>query len=151
MVIHCTGYRSDPQHEIRIPGGDEPCLAPVCATHKRRIDQGEAWLWVPWQRLKAAGSDLSEGCLLMGEELASYGLVVDVDIRMSNNLVFSPNLDGGQETMTLSIDGRMFGANHPVSLELVLAPETVARLVSSSREPLTVGISLLQIKAAEAE
>ncbi len=133
MVIHCTGYRSDPQHEVRIQSSDGLCPAPVCATHKGQIDQGEPWLWVPWQRLKAVGSDLSEGCIVMGEELAGYGLVVDVDLRMSNSLVFSPNHADGRETTTLAVDGRVFGANQPVSLELVLAPETVARLKESLR------------------
>ena len=133
MVVHCTGYRSDPQDEVRINGGDDLCSAPVCASHKQRIDQGEPWLWVPWQRLKAVSSDLSQGCILMGEELAGFGLVVDVDIRMSNGLVFSPNVAGGRETITLAIDGRVFGANEPVSLELVLAPEAVERLKESLR------------------
>lgn len=133
MVVHCTGYQSDPQDEVRIKGGDDLGSAPVCAAHKRRIDQGEPWLWVPWQRLKAVSSDLSEGRILMGEELAGFGLVVDVDIRMSNGLVFSPDLAGGRESMTLAIDGRVFGANQPVSLELVLAPEAVARLRESLR------------------
>ncbi|MGH3773099.1 MAG: hypothetical protein ACRDRW_17185 [Pseudonocardiaceae bacterium] len=42
------------------------------------------WLWVPWQRLKGVGSDMSEGCILMGEESAGYGLVVDADVRVGN-------------------------------------------------------------------
>ena len=133
MVIHCTGYRSDPQHEMRIKGGEGLCPVPVCATHHRRIEQGEPWLWVPWQRLKGVSSDMSEGCILMGEELAGYGLVVDVDVRVSSSLVFSPDLADGRETTTLAIDGRMFGANQPVSLELVLAPETVAHLKEALR------------------
>jgi hypothetical protein len=135
MVIHCTGYQSDPQHEVRIKNGDGLCPAPVCATHHRRIEQGEPWLWVPWQRLKGVGSDRSEsaGCILMGEELAGYGLVVDADVRMNNSLVFSPDLADGRETTTLAIDGRVFGANQPVSLELVLAPETVAHLKEALR------------------
>jgi hypothetical protein len=133
MVLHCTGYRRDPQHEVRIQSSDGVCAAPVCAIHKEQIDQGEPWLWVPWQRLKAVGSDLSEGCIVMGEELVGYGLVVDVDVRMSKSLVFSPNLADGRETTTLAIDGRVFGTNQPVSLELVLAPETVARLKEALR------------------
>ncbi len=57
----------------------------------------------------------------MGEELAGYGLVVDVDVRMNNSLVFSSDFADGRETTTLAIDGRVFGANQPVSPELVLA------------------------------
>jgi hypothetical protein len=133
VVIHCTGYRSDPRHEVRIQGGDELSPVPVCVVHHDRIGQGEPWLWVPWQRLKGASSDLSEGCILMGEELAGYGLVVDVDVRMSNSLVFSSDFADGRETTTLAIDGRVFGANQPVSLELVLAPETVAHLKEALR------------------
>jgi hypothetical protein len=133
VVIHCTGYRSDPRHEVRIQGGDEVCPVPVCVAHHDRIGQGEPWLWVPWQRLKGASSDLSEGCILMGEELAAYGLVVDVDVRMSNSLVFSSDFADGRETTTLAIDGRVFGANQPVSLELVLAPETVTHLKEALR------------------
>lgn len=133
MVIHCTGYRSDLRHEVRIKVGDGLYPAPVCATHHRRIELGEPWLWVPWQRLKGVGSDMSEGCILMGEELAGYGLVVDADVRMSNSLVFSPDLADGRETTTLAIDGRVLGANQPVSLELVLAPETVAHLKEALR------------------
>ena len=131
-----TAVCSDPLH--RLPdrpaargtdqGGDGLSRVPVCDVHHGRIGQGEPWLWVPWQRLKGASSDLSEGCILMGEELAGYGLVVDVDVRMSNSLVFSADLVDGRETTTLAIDGRVFGVNQPVSLELVLAPETVARL-----------------------
>lgn len=138
MVLHCAYYPSadhpsDLRHELRIEGGDEACLAAVCATHKSRIDQGEPWLWVPWNRLKGVGSDMSEGCILMGEELAGYGLVVDADVRMSTSLVFSPDLAEGRQTTTLAIDGRLFGANQHVSLELVLEPETVARLKEAVR------------------
>jgi hypothetical protein len=133
MVIHCTGYRSEPQHEVSIDSSDGLRPAPVCATHHRQIEQGEPWLWVPWQRLKGACSDLAEGCILMSEELAGYGLVVDADVRMSNSLVFSANLSDGRETTTLAIDGRVFGADQPVSLELILAPETVARLREALR------------------
>lgn len=137
MVIHCTAHRSDPNHEVSVTsnttGGDEPGRAPVCSTHRRRIDQGEPWLWVPGRRLKGAGSDLSEGCILMGDELAGYGLVVDADVRMSSSHVFSPDLADGRETMTLAIDGRVFGANQHVSIELVLAPETVRSLQEALR------------------
>lgn len=133
MVIHCPEYRSDPQHEVHIEGGDGAYRAPVCATHMRRVDQREPWLWVPWNRLKGAGSDLSEGCILMGEELAAYGLVVDADVQLSTTLVFGPVLAAGRETTTLTVDGRLFGANQPVSLELVLEPETVARLKEALR------------------
>ncbi len=134
MVIHCTAHRSDPDHEVRVPtNGDEPPRVSVCSTHWRRIDQGEAWLWVPGRRLKGVGSDLAEGCILMGDELAGYGLVVDADIRMSSSHVFSPDLADGQEMTTLAIDGRVFGANQHVSIELVLAPETVRRLQEALR------------------
>lgn len=137
MVIHCTAHQSDPQHEVSVTSittdGDEPSRVPVCSTHRGRIDQGEPWLWVPGRRLKGAGSDLSEGCILMGDELAGYGLVVDADVRMSSSHVFSPDLADGQETTTLAIDGRVFGANQHVSIELVLAPETVRRLQEALR------------------
>ncbi|MGH3821255.1 MAG: hypothetical protein ACRDRA_00180 [Pseudonocardiaceae bacterium] len=133
MVIHCPEYRSDPQHEVHIDGEGRTCPVPVCATHKRRIDQGEPWLWVPWNRLKGVGSEMSEGCVLMGEELAGYGLVVDADVQLSTSLVFSPVLAAGRETTTLTVDGRLFGTNQPVSLELVLEPETVARLKEALR------------------
>lgn len=133
MVIHCSGHRSDSRHEVRVKVGDGFCPAPVCATHHRRVEQGEPWLWVPWQRLKGVGSDMSEGCILMGEELVGYGLVVDADVRMSTSLVFSPDLADGRETTTLAIDGRVFGADQPVSLELVLTPETVAHLKEALR------------------
>ena len=133
MVLHCPEFCSDLEHEVRIEDDNGACPAPVCATHKRRIDQGEPWLWVPWNRLKGVGSDMSEGCILMGEELAGYGLVVDADVQLSTTLVFSPVLAVGRETTTLTIDGRLFGANQPVSLELVLEPETVARLKEALR------------------
>lgn len=134
MVIHCVGHRSDPNHEVSITtDGDESCRAPVCSTHRRRIDQGEPWLWMPGHRLKGVGSDMSEGCILMGDELAGYGLIVDADVRMSSSHVFSPDLADGQETTTLAIDGRVFGANQHVSIELVLAPETVQRLKEALR------------------
>ncbi|MDQ4010785.1 MAG: hypothetical protein M3228_08840 [Actinomycetota bacterium] len=113
--------------------GDEPPLAPVCAAHMRRIEQGEPWLWLPGRQLKGVGSDMSEGCILMGDELAGYGLVVDANIRMSNSQVFSPDLADGVETTTLAIDGRVFGANQHVSIELALAPETVQRLKEALR------------------
>ena len=131
MVIHCADYQRDPQHQVRIDGGAGS--APVCVTHQGRIEQGEPWLWVPWQRLKAASSDLADGCLLMGEELAGFGLVVDADIRVSTTLVFGPDLAAGRNTTTLTIDGRLFGDNHPVSLELLLDPETVTRLKEALR------------------
>ena len=133
MVLHCADHSSDPRHELHIDGGDGASPASVCATHKSQIDQGEPWLWVPWNRLKGAGSDLSEGCILMGEELAGYGLVVDADIRLTTSLVFSLDLAEGRDTTTLAIDGRLFGANQHVSLELILEPETVARLREALR------------------
>lgn len=133
MVIHCAENRSDPRHEVPIGADLEAGQVPLCAIHKRRIDEGEAWLWVPWQRLKGVGSDLAEGCILMGEDLAAFGLVVDADVRMSTSLVFSPGRTDGQPRTTLAIDGRVFGLNQPVSLELVLAGETVAQLKEALR------------------
>lgn len=133
MVIHCPERQSDARHTLRIEGNGGAGPVPVCATHKRYIDQGEPWLWVPWNRLKGAGSDMSEGCLLMGEELAGYGLVVDTDVGLSTSLVFSPVRAAGQETTTLTVDGRLFGSDQRVSLELVLEPETVARLKEALR------------------
>jgi hypothetical protein len=133
MVLHCPDEPSELRDELHIGGSDVVCPVYVCATHKSRIDQGESWLWVPWNRLKGAGSTMSEGCILMGEELAGFGLVVDVDVRMSTSLVFSPDRAEGRGTTTLAIDGRLFGANHRVSLELVLDPETVARLKEALR------------------
>jgi hypothetical protein len=133
MVIHCPELQSDAQHEVRIDGEGGTCSVPVCATHKRHIDQGEPWLWVPWNRLKGVGSGMSEGCILMAEQLAGYGLVVDADVQLSTTVVFSPVLAAGQETTTLTVDGRLFGANQPVSLEIVLEPETVARLKEALR------------------
>jgi hypothetical protein len=118
---------------VGIEGSDGLCAVPVCIVHHDRIEQGEPWLWVPWQRLKGANSGLSGGCILMGEELVGYGLVVDVDVRMSNSLVFSADLADGRETTTLAIDGRVFGVNQPVSLELVLSPETVAHFQEALR------------------
>ena len=137
MVIHCAGHRSDPKDEVSIASistdGDAPRPAPVCAAHMGLINQGEPWLWVPGRRLKGVGSDMSEGCILMGDELVGFGLVVDADVQMSNSQVFSPDLADGQETLTLAIDGRVFGANQHVSIELVLAPETVQRLKEALR------------------
>jgi hypothetical protein len=130
MVIHCADHQRDPQHQVCIDGAG---CAPVCVTHHDRIDQGEPWLWVPWQRLKGAGSGMSEGCILMGEELAGFGLVVDADVQMSTALVFGPDLAAGRQTTTLAIDGRLFGDNQRVSLELLLEPETVARLKEGLR------------------
>lgn len=51
---------------------------------------------------------------------------------MSNSHVFSPDLADG-ETTTHAIDGRVFGTNQHVSLELVLTPETVQRLKEALR------------------
>lgn len=133
MVLHCADEPSDLRDELHIEGSDGTWPAYVCATHKSRIDQGEPWLWVPWNRLKGVGSDMSEGCILMGEELAGFGLVVDADVRMGTSLVFSPDRAEGRETTTLAIDGRLFGANQHVSLELILNPEIVARLKEALR------------------
>jgi hypothetical protein len=133
MVLRCADHQRDPQHQVHIKASDGAFFAPVCQTHQGRIDQGEPWLWVPWQRLKGAGSDMAEGCLLMGEELAGYGLVVDADVRLSTALVFGPDLAAGRTTTTLTIDGRLFGGHHPISLELLLDPETVTRLKEALR------------------
>lgn len=130
MVLHCTGLRTDPKHEMSIPEEDG---VPVCAGHWLRIDKGEPWLWVPGRRLKGAGSNLAEGCILMGAELAGYGLVVDADVRMNSSPVFSPHLPNGGQTPTLAIDGRVFGASEQVYIELVLSPETVTRLKEALR------------------
>jgi hypothetical protein len=132
-VLHCSDEPSDLRDELHIEGSDGTWPAYVCATHKSRIDQGEPLLWVPWNRLKGVGSDMSEGCILMGEELAGFGLVVDADVRMGTSLVFSPDRAEGRETTTLAIDGRLFGANQHVSLELILNPEIVARLKEALR------------------
>lgn len=133
VVIRCAECQSDAQHLVRIDSDEGGGYAPVCVTHQQRIDQGEPWLWVPWHRLKGAGSDMAEGCILMGEELAGYGLVVDTDVRMSTSLVFGPDLLAGRKTTTLAIDGRLFGDNQPISLELLLDPDTVIRLKEALR------------------
>lgn len=133
MVIHCADHQRDAQHLVRIESGEGSGYAPVCVTHLGRIDQGEPWLWVPWQRLKGASSDMAEGCILMGEELAGYGLVVDTDVRMTTSLVYGPDLAAGRKTTTLAIDGRLLGNNEPISLELLLEPDTVMRLKEALR------------------
>ena len=133
-VLHCTGSRSEPDHEVPTPeDGDGWQPRPVCAEHWRQIDHGEPWLWVPGRRLKGAGSTLSEGCILMGAELSGYGLVVDADVRMNAPELFSPDLLDGQPTPTVSIDGRIFGAPEQVAIELVLTPETAQRLKEALR------------------
>lgn len=134
MVLHCTDARSDPSHEVHTPEEGEGWYPrPVCAQHWVRIDGGEPWLWVPGRRLKGAGSTLSEGCILMGAELSGYGLIVDADVRMNGSELFSPDLADGQQTPTLSIDGRVFGANEHVAIELVLTPEAAQRLKEALR------------------
>jgi len=130
LVLHCTDLRSDPEHEVSTP---EDGAVPVCAQHWLQIEEGKPWLWVPGRRLKGAGSTLGEGRILMGAELAGYGLVVDADVRINSTQVFSPGLPHGGQTPTLSIDGRVFGANDHVYLELVLSQETAARLKEALR------------------
>lgn len=132
MVIHCSGYQSDPRHDVRVCG-DSGSRAAVCATHERRIKQGETWLWVPWQRLKGASSQLPEGCLLMGEELAGYGLVIDADVRMSSSLVLGAGTEQGRPVTTLSIEGRVLGAQQHLCLEVVLTPEAITGLQQALR------------------
>ncbi|MFN2496331.1 MAG: hypothetical protein ABR608_10570 [Pseudonocardiaceae bacterium] len=133
MVLHCTGPRSNPDHEVRVPEEGGWHQVPVCAEHWLRIDSGELWLWVPGRRLKGVGSDLAEGGVLMGEELAGYGLVIDADVRIPSSHVFSPHLVDGPHTPTLAIDGRVLGAGEHISIELVLTPETVQRLKEALR------------------
>lgn len=130
MVLHCTDLRSDPEHEVCTP---EDGVVAVCAEHWLRMDRGEPWLWVPGRRLKGVGSELAEGCFLMGDELAGYGLVVDADVRMNSSQVFSPDLPHSGQTPTLAIDGRVFGANEQIYIELVLSAETAARLKEALR------------------
>lgn len=134
MVLHCADRRSNLDHQVRTPeegAGWQP--RPVCAEHWSRIESGEPWLWVPGRRLKGVGSTLSEGCVLMGAELAGYGLVVDADVRPNSVPLFSPDLVGGREIPTLSIDGRVFGANEQIAIELVLTPQTARRLSEALR------------------
>lgn len=134
MVLHCTDRTSDPNHEVRTPEDDTGWRrTPVCAEHWLRIEAGEPWLWVPGGRLKGVGSTMAEGCILMGDELAGYGLVVDADVRMNSVQLFSPSLVDGGRTPTLSIDGRVFGAGEYVAIELVLTPETAQRLKEALR------------------
>lgn len=132
-VLHCA-EPGDPGHEVTTTGdGEEPVRVPLCAEHGPRVASGEPWLWVPGLRLKGVGSDQGEGCILIGAELAGYGLVVDADVRMTHSHVYSPQLaDGGQIT-TLAVDGQVFGANEHVSIELVLSPRTAARLKEALR------------------
>lgn len=130
LVLHCAEPRNDPTHEVSTPEDGD---VPVCAEHWRRIAGGEPWLWVPGRRLKGVGSDLDEGRVLMGAELAGYGLVVDADVRMNGVPVFSSQLADGGQAPTLAIDGRVFGTDERVCLELVLCPETARRLKEALR------------------
>lgn len=134
MVLHCSEHRSNPEHQVDTP--DEGAgwhAVPVCGEHWERIDAGEPWLWVPGRRLKGIGSTLAEGCILMGETLAGYGLVVDADIRMTSGELFSPQLADAHQTPTLSIDGQVFGAGEHVSIEVILTPDTAQRLKEALR------------------
>lgn len=133
MVLHCSNP-GEPGQEVTTTGdGEQRQEVPLCAEHGPRVEQGEPWLWVPGLRLKGVGSDQTEGCILMGAELAGYGLVVDADVRMTQSHVYSPHLAGGGQITTLAVDGRVFGANEHVSIELVLSPETAARLREALR------------------
>lgn len=134
LVLHCSGQRSDPGHEVRTNADDDPPrVAPVCPEHWAKINGGEPWLWVPGHGLKGAGSTLGEGAILMDDDLASYALVVDADVQVSSSQVFSPDIAEGKETRTLIVNGRVFGAPEHVSIELALGPETVKRLRESLR------------------
>ena len=134
MVLHCPDRHSDPDHQVRTPEeGEGWQLRPICTTHWLRIDAGEPWLWVPWQRLKAVGSVLAEGCILMGEELSNYGLIVDADVRVNSALLFSTTLGDGGQTPTVCIDRRVFGASERIAIELVLTPDTAQHLKEALR------------------
>jgi hypothetical protein len=134
MVLHCTGLRSKPRHQVRVLDEEGWRQTPVCADHWVRIERGEPWLWVPGRRLKGVSSELAEGCVLMDAALAGYGLVIDADVQLHSSQVFSPHLgEDGDQTPTLAINGRVFGADEHISIELVLAPETARRLKEALR------------------
>jgi hypothetical protein len=124
--VGCPDACIDVTHTVNVaPAATFPHPVPLCPQHWQRIEEGAAWFAEerPGERGQR-GVDV-----VMGDELAKRGVAVaDADGVSWRRGGFSPQLDPRRNFGVLAVEGRVYGSDEQVQLDLALTPRVVARL-----------------------
>ena len=125
-VVGCRRTCTDPAHVVNVaPEATFPHPVPLCDEHSQQIEQGAAWFAEerPGDR-EQRGVDV-----VLGDELVRRGIAVaDHDGVTWRRGGFSPQLDPRRNFGVLAVEGRVFGSDDRVQLDVALTPDVVARL-----------------------
>jgi hypothetical protein len=124
--VGCRHACIDSAHAVNVaPAATFPYPVPLCPQHWQLIEEGAAWFAEerPGDR-ERRGVDV-----VMGDELAERGVAVaDADGVTWRRGGFSPQLDPRRNFGVLAVEGRIYGSDEQVQLDLALTPRVVARL-----------------------
>jgi hypothetical protein len=125
-VLACETASTDPADVINVaPAQTLPYPVPLCPEHRQQIAQGAAWF-----AEERAGERGQRGVdVVLGGELAERGIALaDGDGVTWRRGGFSPQLDPRRNFGVLAVEGRVFGSDERVQLDLALTPAVVAKL-----------------------
>ena len=125
-VLGCQKTSVDPAHTVNVaPAETFPYPVPICPDHWRQIEQGAAWF-----AEERRGDRERRGVdVVMGDELAKRGIAVaDADGVTWRRGGFSPQLDPRRNFGVLVVEGRVYGSDEHVQLDLALTPGVVSQL-----------------------
>jgi hypothetical protein len=122
----CQGTSTDPTHVVNLaPAGGLPVHAPLCALHRQQIDEG-----VEWFAEEKPGDPRTRGIeVVLGDELLKRRVAVAEEPGLTwRRGGFSPQLDPRRNFGVLGIEGRVYGSDERVHLDLVLTPDVLDQL-----------------------
>ena len=125
-TVGCANTCTDPAHVVNAaPVGALPYPAPLCLEHWRAVAGGAEWL-----ATEQAGDRATRGvAVLLGAELARRRLAVPAGTGLTwRPGGFSAHLAPDRNVGVLGVEGRVYGSDERVHLELVLTPDAVTQL-----------------------
>lgn len=125
-VLGCDASSTDPAHVVNVaPAETLPYPVPLCPEHLQRIEQGAAW----FAEERPGDRERRRVDVVLGDELATRGIAVaDAEGVTWRRGGFSPQLDPRRNFGVLAVEGRVYGSDERVRLDLALTPDVVARL-----------------------
>jgi hypothetical protein len=130
-VLGCAGTCTDAAHSVNAaPAATLPHPLPLCAGHWRAVEQGAEWFAEerPGERGRR-GVDVVIGTELVGRRIT----VAAEDGVAWRRGGFSARLDRERNFGVLAVEGRVYGSDEHVRLDLALTPDVVRKLRSIVR------------------
>jgi hypothetical protein len=130
-ALACAGTCTDFAHVVNAaPAATLPHPLPLCAEHWRQVEQGDEWFAEerPGERGQR-GVDV-----VIGDALVERRIAVAVEDGVGwRRGGFSARLDPERNFGVLAVEGRLYGSDLRVGLDLALTPDVVRKLRSILR------------------